>query len=181
MKRTFTYPIRHEMAGMTIQSFLKQQQYSSQVITHLKRTPDGVCRNGVWARVHEVFAKWRSSYDFHRGKKLPQSTSFPSSLFQSYTRNKDLLVINKPSGMPIRPSQEIMRIRSPILLYYCCFSEHSFHLPLYQPLRPGYYRASDQCQTYVQRFSFVQYGRQTRDSSRISCRCHRSCRRVWDD
>ena len=54
MKRTFTYPIHHEMAGMTIQSFLKQQQYSSQVITHLKRTPDGICRNGVWARVHEV-------------------------------------------------------------------------------------------------------------------------------
>ena len=99
MKRTFTYPIHHEMAGMTIQSFLKQQQYSSQVITHLKRTPDGICRNGVWARVHEVLQS---------GDLLTTSSEHivPVPLpFPIVYEDEDLLVINKPSGMPIHPSQ----------------------------------------------------------------------------
>ena len=105
MKRTFTYPIHHEMAGMTIQSFLKQQQYSSQVITHLKRTPDGICRNGVWARVHEVL----QSGDLLTISIVEETSSehiVPVPLpFPIVYEDKDLLVINKPSGMPIHPSQ----------------------------------------------------------------------------
>lgn len=107
MKRTFTYPIHHEMAGMTIQSFLKQQQYSSQVITHLKRTPDGICRNGVWARVHEVL----QSGDLLTISIVEETSSehivpVPVPLpFPIVYEDEDLLVINKPSGMPIHPSQ----------------------------------------------------------------------------
>lgn len=105
MKRTFTYPIHHEMAGMTIQSFLKQQQYSSQVITHLKRTPDGICRNSVWARVHEVL----QSGDLLTISIVEETSSehiVPVPLpFPIVYEDKDLLVINKPSGMPIHPSQ----------------------------------------------------------------------------
>ena len=107
MKRTFTYPIHHEMAGMTIQSFLKQQQYSSQVITRLKRTPDGICRNGVWARVHEVL----QSGDLLTISIVEETSSehivpVPVPLpFPIVYEDEDLLVINKPSGMPIHPSQ----------------------------------------------------------------------------
>lgn len=107
MKRTFTYPIHHEMAGMTIQSFLKQQQYSRQVITHLKRTPDGICRNGVWARVHEVL----QSGDLLTISIVEETSSehivpVPVPLpFPIVYEDEDLLVINKPSGMPIHPSQ----------------------------------------------------------------------------
>ena len=104
MKRTFTYPIHHEMAGMTIQSFLKQQQYSSQVITHLKRTPDGICRNGVWARVHEVL----QSGDLLTISIAEETSSehiVPVPLPFPIVYDEDLLVINKPSGMPIHPSQ----------------------------------------------------------------------------
>ena len=90
---------------MTIQSFLKQQQYSSQVITHLKRTPDGICRNGVWARVHEVL----QSGDLLTISIVEETSSehiVPVPLpFPIVYEDEDLLVINKPSGMPIHPSQ----------------------------------------------------------------------------
>lgn len=105
MRRTLTYTIHPGLAGMTIQSFLKQQQYSSQVITHLKRTPDGICRNGVWARVHEVL----QSGDILTISIVEETSSehiVPAPLpFPIVYEDEDLLVINKPAGMPIHPSQ----------------------------------------------------------------------------
>ena len=54
MKRIFTYNISREFDGETILSYLKTKQYSSQIITHLKRTENGILLNGVWGRVRDV-------------------------------------------------------------------------------------------------------------------------------
>ena len=54
MKRIFTYTISQDFDGQTLLSFLKSQHYSSQIITHLKRTENGILLNGIWARVRDI-------------------------------------------------------------------------------------------------------------------------------
>lgn len=105
MSRVLTYQIPKEFEGKTLLSFLKSQNYSSPVITHLKRTKEGILLNHVWGRVRDIL---------HEGDILTitiaeSETSehiVPSPLPLSIVyEDEDLMVINKPSGMPIHPSQ----------------------------------------------------------------------------
>lgn len=105
MKRTFTYTISTEYNGHTLLSFLKDKHYSSQIITHLKRTENGILLNGKWGRVRDVL---------HTGDELTirlieedssgniVSTNLPLSIVYE---DEDLLVVNKTANMPIHPSQ----------------------------------------------------------------------------
>lgn len=105
MKRTINYSIPTEYNGCTLLSFLKVQQYSSPIITHLKRTENGILLNGEWARVRDIL---------HTGDNLTinliETTSseniVPAKLpLNIIYEDEDILVINKSSNMPIHPSQ----------------------------------------------------------------------------
>ena len=105
MKRTFIYQIEKEFDGATLLSFLKKKQYSSQIITHLKRTENGILLNGVWGRVHDIL---------HAGDTLTialveeegSDNIVPSRLpLDIVYEDEDLMVINKASDTPIHPSQ----------------------------------------------------------------------------
>ena len=54
MKRIFNYIIPTEYNKQTLLSFLKDKKYSSQIITHLKRTENGILLNGEWGRVRDI-------------------------------------------------------------------------------------------------------------------------------
>ena len=54
MKRIFNYTIPKEYDGRTLLSFLKDNQYSAPIITHLKRTENGILLNGSWGRVRDI-------------------------------------------------------------------------------------------------------------------------------
>ena len=54
MKRTLSYIIPNEFEGSSLLTYLKEKQYSSQIITHLKRTENGILLNGIWGRVRDV-------------------------------------------------------------------------------------------------------------------------------
>lgn len=105
MKRIFSYTIPSEYDGTKLLTFLKDLAYSSQIITHLKRTENGILLNGVWAYVSDIL---------HTGDTLtitliessPSDNIVPSNLpLHIVYEDEDLLVINKPAGMPIHPSQ----------------------------------------------------------------------------
>ena len=49
MEHQFTYRIEAQEAGQTIEYFLKRRGYSRQILIQLKKTPDGILRNGIWA------------------------------------------------------------------------------------------------------------------------------------
>ena len=51
MNRIFEYTISPTDAPCTVGEFLKQKGYSRQIIIHLKKTENGILRNGVWAYV----------------------------------------------------------------------------------------------------------------------------------
>lgn len=105
MKRIFTYPIKEEFNNKTILEFLKAHFYSAQIITHLKRTEQGILRNGEWGRVRDIL---------HTGDVLTitliesegSENIVPSSLpLDIVYEDEDLMVINKAANMPIHPSQ----------------------------------------------------------------------------
>ena len=105
MKRILNYTIPKEFDQCTLLSFLKSRHYSSPVITHLKRTPNGILLNGTWGRVRDLL---------HTDDLLTitivetesSSNIVPSPLpLPIVYEDEDLMIINKPSGMPIHPSQ----------------------------------------------------------------------------
>lgn len=105
MKRIFSYTIPIAYNNCTLISFLKDSGYSSQVITHLKRTECGLLLNGTWARVRDILHT-----DDVLTVTLQEQTSslniVPSNLpLDIVYEDEDLMVINKPANMPIHPSQ----------------------------------------------------------------------------
>lgn len=105
MKRIFKYTIPTEYEGHTLLSFLKDKRYSSQIITHLKHTENGILLNSEWGRVRDIL---------HAGDELTiqlveQEASeniVPTNLpLDIVYEDEDILVINKAANTPIHPSQ----------------------------------------------------------------------------
>lgn len=105
MIRTFYYKIPAEFDACTLLSFLKDKLYSSQVITHLKRTENGIQLNGEWAHVRDILhvddtLTIRLVETESSGNIVP--TQLPLDIVYE---DEDILVINKASDTPIHPSQ----------------------------------------------------------------------------
>lgn len=105
MKRIFNYVISSTHDGDTLLSCLKDKHYSSQIITHLKRTENGILLNGKWGRVRDIL---------HAGDKLTiqlieedsSENIVPTNLpLDIVYEDEDILVVNKAANTPIHPSQ----------------------------------------------------------------------------
>lgn len=104
MSRTITYSISDAEANCSILVFLKRQGYSRKIIASIKKVPHGVLCNERWAYLWEPL---------HTGDQLiihlPEDTasehipaiSLPLDIVYE---DEDILVVNKPAGMPIHPS-----------------------------------------------------------------------------
>lgn len=104
MTRILNYPITSSEDAMTILHFLKKQGYSHQILVNLKKTTEGILLNGVWARVNDRL----SSGDLLTIQLVETEASsdilpvaYPLSICYE---DEDILVIDKPSHMPIHPS-----------------------------------------------------------------------------
>ena len=107
MKRTFNYHITKtdEQEHKNILGFLKSRGYSHAVITHLKRTEKGIEKNGEWARVSDPL-KESDLLTIRLIEEEGSSQILPVFIpLNIVYEDEDLLVINKPAGMPIHPSQ----------------------------------------------------------------------------
>lgn len=104
-KRTLQYRITESDTYSNIHELLKAHGYSSTVIRHLKETENGIQRNGVWARVYEPLCSGDTVTILLTEEVSSENiVSTPLPLDIVY-EDEDLLVINKPAGMPIHPSQ----------------------------------------------------------------------------
>ncbi len=105
MKRIFSYTIPAEYNNSTLISFLKELGYSSQVITHLKRTENGILLNQIWARVHDILHT-NDILTITLEELASSDNIVPSALpLDIIYEDEDLMVLNKPADMPIHPSQ----------------------------------------------------------------------------
>ena len=105
MKRIFNYTIPTEYNEQTLLSFLKSKKFSSQIMTHLKRTENGILLNGAWGRVRDIL----HTSDALTIQLIEEDSSeniVPINLpLDIMYEDEDILVINKAADMPIHPSQ----------------------------------------------------------------------------
>ena len=49
MERHFSYRVDKESDGLTVEQFLRARGYSHQILVHLKKTENGILKDGIWA------------------------------------------------------------------------------------------------------------------------------------
>ena len=104
-QRIFQYNITESDTYSNIHELLKAHGYSSAVIRHLKETEKGIQRNGIWARVYEPLCSG-DTVTILLTEEASSENIVPAPLpLNIVYEDEDLLVINKPAGMPIHPSQ----------------------------------------------------------------------------
>lgn len=104
MTRKIQYHIGLEDGGKTIGSFLKEKEYSRAIVIELKKTKTGIRKNGNWAIVSEGL-KEGDLLEIELIEEENSDQIMPvSQAFDILYEDEDILVINKPSNMPIHPS-----------------------------------------------------------------------------
>lgn len=104
MKRILNYEITEEFSGYSILGFLKKNGYTHNVITHLKKTEHGIVLNDHWAYVTEKLNVKDQLLITIIEEELQTSIIPIFGNFEIIYEDEDILVINKPAGMPIHPS-----------------------------------------------------------------------------
>jgi len=104
MERTIKYLISSDNEGQTIYGFLKEHFFCTKMITHLKHTENSVMLNG-----HAVFLNTVLSPDdvltIVYSEDDESMNIVPINLsFDIVYEDEDILVVNKPSDMPVHPA-----------------------------------------------------------------------------
>ena len=105
MNRTLTYTITEDTAGLRIEQFLRRMGYSRQNLTDLKKMPQSVLVDGIWLHLNEKLSCGNTLtihiQETSSSEKIPP-VRLPLDIIYE---DEDILVVNKPAGMPIHPSQ----------------------------------------------------------------------------
>lgn len=105
MNRTLIYTITPADQNLRIEQFLRRKGYSRQNLTELKKMHESVLVNGVWFHLNETLNTGDiltiRIQESESSEKIP-STQLPLDILYE---DEDILVVNKPAGMPIHPSQ----------------------------------------------------------------------------
>lgn len=104
MDRTIIYEITENDSGLRIEQFLRRRGYSAQNLSEIKRMPLSVIVNGSHYYMRDTLtAGDQLTIHIHEtacSKKIPPS-ELPLDIIYE---DEDIIVINKPAGMPIHPS-----------------------------------------------------------------------------
>ncbi len=120
MERTITYHIDNSSDGLRIEQYLRRRGYSYQNLTQLKKMPRSILRNGTWSYMRTplsagdtltVHIQETASSPHIPAEELPLDIVF---------EDEDILVVNKPAGMPIHPSLNNYRnsLANALMYYY---------------------------------------------------------------
>ncbi len=104
MNRTLTYIISTEYDGFQIDKFLKTQGYSSANITAIKKMPNNVAIDGEWVHMNRKLSAGEllivNISEEDSSEKIPAVKMDLDIVYE----DEDIIVINKPAGLPIHPS-----------------------------------------------------------------------------
>lgn len=104
MERTIIYLTDDNSAGLRIEQFLRRQGYSYQNLTQLKKMPESILINGVWSYMRTVLK--RGDVLTVRIRETESSPNIPPAEhpIDIVYEDEDIIVVNKPAGMPVHPS-----------------------------------------------------------------------------
>lgn len=104
MNRNIDYIIDEDSAGLRVEQFLRRKRYSGQNLSKIKRMPKSILVNGVHYYMRQELSKGDHLQvricETQNSEKIPP-TKLPLDIIYE---DEDLLVLNKPAGMPIHPS-----------------------------------------------------------------------------
>lgn len=104
MNRNIDYIIDEDSAGLRVEQFLRRKRYSGQNLSEIKRMPKSILVNGVHYYMRQELSKGDHLQvricETKNSEKIPP-TNLPLDIIYE---DEDLLVVNKPAGMPIHPS-----------------------------------------------------------------------------
>lgn len=104
MNRTISYDIDSHSEGLRIEQFLRRKGYSAQNLSTIKRMPESILVNGV----HYYMKQTLKAGDrlLVRIQETESSRNIPPvcAPLSIVYEDEDLIVVNKPAGMPIHPS-----------------------------------------------------------------------------
>ncbi len=105
MNRTLTYQVTEEEDGLRVEQYLRRLGFSRQNLVELKKMPESILVNNIWHHLnHPLSAGDELTVHIHEmtsSKKIPPTPLPLDIIFE----DEDLLVVNKPAGMPTHPSQ----------------------------------------------------------------------------
>ena len=105
MKRKLIYTILADEDGMTIENYLKSKGYSHGCLVALKKTEEGIRRNGVWAYTRDIL-KENDVLEILFSEEVSSENIIASDLpLDIVYEDEDILVLNKAADTPIHPSQ----------------------------------------------------------------------------
>lgn len=104
MNRNIDYIIDEDSAGLRVEQFLRRKRYSGQNLSEIKRMPKSILVNGVRYYMRQELSTGDHLQvricETQNSEKIPP-TKLPLDIIYE---DEDLLVLNKPAGMPIHPS-----------------------------------------------------------------------------
>lgn len=104
MERILNYNITASESGFTITRYLKQRGFSTSGLSVLKKSPDAVLLNGHPTRLISPLQAGDTLTvtirDLESSEKIPP-VDLPLTILYE---DEDLMVVNKPAGMPTHPS-----------------------------------------------------------------------------
>lgn len=104
MNRNIDYIIDEDSAGLRVEQFLRRKRYSRQNLSEIKRMSKSILVNGVYYYMRQELSKGDHLQvricETQNSEKIPP-TKLPLDIIYE---DEDLLVLNKPAGMPIHPS-----------------------------------------------------------------------------
>ena len=104
MERTITYHIDNTSAGLRIEQYLRRRGYSYQNLAQLKKMPESILINGVWSYMRTLL-KDGDVLTVHIQETESSPNIPPVKLpLDIIYEDEDIIVVNKPAGMPIHPS-----------------------------------------------------------------------------
>lgn len=104
MNRTIIYHITEKDSGLRIEQFLKRKSYSTQNLAQIKRMPQSILVNGKHLYMRDLLTTGDELQvriqETACSAKIPP-VQIPLDIVYE---DEDIVVINKPAGMPIHPS-----------------------------------------------------------------------------
>ena len=104
MIRQFTYRIEPEYHSFSIREYLSLKGYPNAVFVQLKKTPESVLLNGVWAYMRTKLSSGDELF-IHLEENTSSAHILPVTMPLSICyEDEDILAVNKPAQMPVHPS-----------------------------------------------------------------------------
>ena len=120
MERIITYHIDARAGGLRTEQFLRRRGYSCQNLTQLKKMPESILINGVWSYMRTPLSAGDTlTVHIRENESSPNIPPMDLPLCIVY-EDEDIIVVNKPAGMPVHPSLNNYRnsLANALMYYY---------------------------------------------------------------